>query len=140
MARNPRAGIMRRTGAAGITPQLRAKLEKLTDEVRADVRAVTEAVLERARESLEAATPVKTGQLRKTVKAKMNADGMSGRLSVGGKIAPYAHLIEFGHRNVDKGGAEHGTTPAQPFITPVAEQARSDFAREIEAALRRRAR
>jgi hypothetical protein len=73
----------------------------------------------------------KGGTLRTTVKAEISDDGLTGFAKVGGKKAPYAHLVEFGHKKA--GG---GTVAGRPFVTPAGERGRARLAPRLAAILR----
>ena len=65
----------------------------------------------------------KGGTLRRTVTYEVASAGLTGFVKAGGKRAPYAHLVEFGHKKV--GG---GMVAPKPFLTPAGERARHRLA------------
>ena len=88
-----------------------------------------------ARDSIRSLTPVKTGRLQKAVFAAYGDDNVPNVLvGMNYKIAPHAHLVEFGHAG--KAAQPHpyfrpGITRAAPAMKPILEQG---FKRVIEDA------
>jgi HK97 gp10 family phage protein len=112
MATSPNKGIMR-----GLS-EFQARMDGLSDKAIHAARAAVKEVTDLATFEVLADCPVgDTGKLKKTVKAEISKDGLTGFAKAGGKGAPYAHLVEFGHQM--EGG---GTVPPHPFITPVGER------------------
>jgi len=48
------------------------------------------------------------------------------------KIAPHAHLIERGHRNVSKDGSEHGFTPGKYVFEDAGRKIEQEYTKIIE--------
>ncbi|MHB0929193.1 MAG: HK97-gp10 family putative phage morphogenesis protein [Candidatus Nanopelagicales bacterium] len=80
--------------------------------------------------------PVKTGKLRSAIVAKINKIaehfGAVGAayVSVDYKIAPHAHLVEYGGRG--------GEMPAQPFMRPAVDSKQSEAGKAVETDLLKR--
>jgi len=71
-----------------------------------------------AAEEIRARTPVgPTGNLRRSIRARKFSKEKGQFIAftaIDRKIAPHAHLVEFGHRTLDG-----GHVPAHPFFRPV---------------------
>jgi len=84
--------------------------------------------------------------------AKSNVHSISGQLSAsihteildtatikgaavvaGGASAPHAHLVEFGHRHLNKYGDVVGDVPAHPFMRKAFEQYKAQLIAKLEA-------
>ena len=80
--------------------------------------------------------PVKTGNLKRGIVSKINkrtavfSDKGSAYVGANYKIAPHAHLVEFGARG--------GEMPAQPFMRPAIETKKHEAGQAIEADLLKR--
>lgn len=92
-----------------LEPKLRAKLKK---------RAIRKA-LEPVHQSAVQRAPVgETGNLANSIKQSVTRDGLYGQVATS-KLAPHAHLVEFGHRIVTKDGKDTGKrAKATPFLRP----------------------
>ena len=100
--------------------ELRRTLEGLADVM--DSKVLAQAANHGAKiveTAIKLKTPVKTGNLLKSIGRTKWTKGVSGEGSqiVGaiGRTGPHAHLVEFGH-----GGPQ--PAPAHPFIRPAADQ------------------
>ena len=80
--------------------------------------------------------PVKTGNLKRGIVSKINkrtaafSDKGSAYVGANYKIAPHAHLVEFGARG--------GEMPAHPFMRPAIETKKHEAGQAIEADLLQR--
>lgn len=103
--------------------ELDRKLAALPENIRAGgVRAVKAEVSE-VHEDLADAAPVKTGNMRDTIRERLSKKALSGSVAI---TAKYAEFVI------------HGTsdTPANDFVTPVIELSRRRFPDRLREAVR----
>jgi hypothetical protein len=114
-----------------------ARLQNLDGDVRRAVqRAIREETKQTTDEIREACPVGPTGLLKKSVTMEISGDGMTGFAKAGGAKAPHAHLVEFGHRQVNVAGTQTGTVPGHPFVTPAGERGRARLAPRLAAILK----
>ena len=77
----------------------------------------------------------KTGNLKQSIKIrKFNKKDIKGvSVVAGGTKAPHAHLVEFGHRQIDKNGNVVGDVPPHPFFR----NSFDEYREELEIKLKR---
>jgi hypothetical protein len=92
---------------------------KLSNKALDACRKAIEETAEMARWEATADVPTVTHRLQKTIRVEVSDTGLTAFVKAGGKKAPYAHLVEFGHKK--PGG---GMVAAVPFLTPAGERAR----------------
>lgn len=114
---------------------LERKLKKLPQKIHKNIlRSAIQAGASALAKRIKAATPVDTGTLRKSIKAKRKRGKPTEIQSDVVSTAPHAHLIEFGHA-LKKGRGDKQTTighvPANPFFRNTLDQSRGEIVREI---------
>jgi hypothetical protein len=106
------------TGVQGAA-KFAARLQALEGELRVAVQAAIRDETEDVAAEMRTTVPVRSGLLQKSISIEVTPDGMTGFAKAGGRKAPHAHLVEFGHAKV--GG---GTVAGKPFVTPAGERGR----------------
>lgn len=90
-------------------------------------------VLRYARKLTKVQVDEMTGNYLKNWKSdKSKFSGRGNLYKLWGNKSPHAHLIENGHRNIDKNGVEHGFTPGFQVLKHAQEEAQNDIDRELE--------
>jgi HK97 gp10 family phage protein len=69
------------------------------------------------------------------IKRTFNEKTRMVTISAGGKAAPHAHLVEFGHRMITRTGEVVGDVPEHPFLRPAFEQYLPDLISQLESAI-----
>lgn len=79
----------------------------------------------------------KTGNLRESVAIEQyKSKGIINyRVIAGGKIAPHAHLVEFGHRIVNKSSESDADVPAHPFLRKAFDDNKSSIEKAMSDAI-----
>jgi hypothetical protein len=128
--------MARQTTQQGIA-DFTARMTRLSERA---LHAAREALAEEAQVALEEAdrdVPVgATGKLKASGKIEAANGGLTVFVKYGGKKAPHAHLVEFGHRQVNAKGEQTGTVAGKPFLTPAGENARRRIAPRLAAILK----
>lgn len=129
--------------------QLPVKVEK--NIMRAALRAGAAVI----REEAKAQVPIDSGALRRSLKVSTNTKNgrITAKLKVGGKLAPHAHLVEFGtkpHKIKPKrqqalsfGGTvarevDHPGARPRPFMRPAFDSHSSEAVAAVAAKVRER--
>lgn len=75
----------------------------------------------------------KTGKLKASIqKKKKTQSGITTyEVSAGGRSAPHAHLVEFGHRQVLEDGTVVGDVPARPFLRSAFEDNKDEIINQL---------
>lgn len=123
------------------------RVQSITSALEAkDVEKVLLKGMRMVRDEVKARAPVgPTGNLKRSVKAQIGK--RRGRFVAGAfsaidrKIAPHAHLVEYGHDLVKggkkgRGGRVVGHVPAHPFFRPAWDSKQAEVKRQVEADLR----
>ena len=111
------------------------------------IKSTTEAIADKARRRVN----VVSGRLVRSIKTDFNKKQSAGYVKTDAKIAPHAHLVEFGtqaayiqpkqgHKALKIGGkyaawAMVKAKKARPFMKPSAEEEKTNFAKKIEEAI-----
>lgn len=113
-------------------------LEDYVDQVSTSVGEIAEAMAKKGAQTLRSVSrrgfPKGTGTYAKgwTVETKRTRHKQLEKFStIYNEHAGMPHLLENGHRNVDKMKVEHGRTPAHPHIARVEEKLVEAFEREV---------
>lgn len=111
-----------------------ASPDKIEPELLAGARKMASAIRKRIKKE-------KTGKLKKSVKAKkLQRWGNNPAPSIAAidrKIAPHAHLVEYGHDLV-KNGKVIGRVKAYPFYRPALDEEGPKILRGVTAALQKK--
>jgi HK97 gp10 family phage protein len=113
-----------------------ARVSKFDVETRIAVRKQVRRSANRLRKNMQGRVPVKSGNLKKSIRAKYDSDQLGANVGPTRPGGSHAHLVEFGHRLVTKDGRSIGHVPAHPFITPAAEEERPKYISEMKQAIR----
>lgn len=76
-----------------------------------------------------------SGDLKKSIRAKYDKDGLGADVGPTRPQGSHAHLVEFGHMLVVNGQSA-GHVPAHPFITPAAEEQRNPYLDDVRKAVK----
>ena len=115
------------------------ELGQLNDDISNEIVLIINDTTKATRRSLSAAAPRVTGRLRQSIRIIRRAkkDKKIGMVGFDRKIAPHAHLVLFGTQDrIRKSGGGTGAIPANNFLTPVAEQMRLQFLRQMRRAVK----
>ena len=96
----------------------KASRENLRTAVKKNANALRKAIKDRA--------PVDTGNLRDSIAARFEKDGLGADVGPTRPKGSHAHFLEFGTVKM----------PARPFITPAAEEQRDKYLNDVRAAVR----
>jgi hypothetical protein len=72
-----------------------------------------------------------------TTKSSNRQNKRMESLIFGGIVAPHAHLVEFGHRQMSKSGEVVGDVPAHPFLRTAFEEYREILLQKLNQAIDR---
>jgi HK97 gp10 family phage protein len=80
-----------------------------------------------------------SGALNSSINTKSKFTETKQQVSViaGGRAAPHAHLVEFGHRQINKNGEVVGDVPAHPFLRTAFEEYRETLLQKLSQAINR---
>lgn len=92
--------------------------ENLRSTVRKNANALRKAIKDRA--------PVDSGNLRDSIAARYDKDGLGAEVGPTRPKGSHAHFLEFGTVKM----------PAQPFITPSAEEQREKYLNDVRKAVK----
>lgn len=109
--------------------------QKLSPQVfRATVLDALRSGLAPVATTASALAPKKSGRLAQGIRAVISTRGgvVSGKIVTG---ARYGHLVEYGHRQVARGGRVVGEVPAHPFARPAFAVQQMAIAQTIERRL-----
>ena len=112
-----------------------ARISKFDVETRVAVRKQVRRSANRLRKNMQGRVPVRSGNLKKSIRAKYDSDQLGADVGPTRPGGSHAHLVEFGHRLVINGQSK-GHVPAKPFITPAAEEERPKYVDEMKQAIR----
>lgn len=93
------------------------KIEGLPPELEKQIRRHILKTANKVRNNAKARVPVRTGALKKSIRAKYEKDKLSATIGPRGKNAWYAHFVEFGTVR----------SRAKPFMNPAWEQERQPY-------------
>lgn len=101
--------------------EARKQFARLPEVVRNQINEATDATRKAIVEGAKARVPVRTGELKRSIRSTM--DKRRGKAKVSAR-ARHAHLVEFGTVNM----------PAKPFLQPAAEAERDNYVRRAKEA------
>lgn len=97
-----------------------------SQKARVGLRKVVKTTTLKISKSARGRVPTRSGDLRKSIKAKYTKDGFSSDITAGGTKAFYAHMVEFGTVKM----------PAHPFLFPSAEEQKQPYLNDLKGALK----
>lgn len=147
------AGSMQLTGDKELNKLLMRLPDEMTNKVVAKaVSSGARKVATAAKRKIVGHDAIETGLLKSSLRLQTKKDKRKGYVRTrvwpskkvqgvgpdGRKRVPmyYAHLVEFGHRVVNRWGA-HGHVPARPFLRPALDENRKKIEREFSSNVRK---
>lgn len=115
--------------------EINAILSEYQDAIDADIAAITKQVAREAVQNVRANAPVRTGEYRKSIGAKVQADGVHKSSGVIYAKAPHyrlTHLLEHGHAKLNG-----GRTQAFPHWTQAEQKAVGEIEKRIKEAIQK---
>lgn len=124
--------------AAAIAAELESYRQEVTDGLKKEVMQVGKRTAKRVRDTAPRSKKQNGGEYAKSWKCKKVYENSEDiRVEIHNeKHYRRAHLLEDGHRVVDRNQKEHGRAKAQPHIGPAAEQAEQELMKKVKVLVR----
>ena len=124
------------TGISGLN-EVQDMLRALHDDIPSQYQSILEKYGDIIYVSAKSKIHSISGNLSGSVRVKRTFTEKKQMVSViaGGKKAPHAHLVEFGHRQISKTGEVLGTVPPKSFMRAAFEQSIPGLMDELESLL-----